>query len=703
MNYESTSHYSQNISFAPSTSYNPIVYNQNGNNFEYSANNLSAGYIENVSRPYVYPASTESNYTGFSSKSENNYYINTNIGASPSYNTYNIDHTYQSQIKPQEINNTYQQNNANNNIIYRKAKILPTKYLPIKFTQPKVINSTNEFSNTQPINISYTATNNLSQTVPDIESTQNIISTTRTTENNNFYISNPQISTHETPQISAQTNSSYLTEQIYTEPISSNLTSQNSYSQEISSYSNPQTSSYSSIQYNKYNYENQNEEQNINSQLARELVKFPENIDVNSYNNSATEINTNLNPINNIIINESDNLHQENEVIESNIDSYGESKPVLVSVNNNNYFMNEPETNQDQDDNPIYHSYIYKSPEITYRKNLFSPIQSPLANYETLSFNGDENLDIEEMLKLKEENKMFKQKISDLENKYAAEKAEAIKLRIEVDQLSPLKEKISEIDSLKAQLLELNKLKAKLNQLKPFKPHYEEINDNESKEEKYSVNRIQNVIESTETKTNEIKSALNEIENDEESEDEFGKIEFKDENEPEYVKGEIIHSLEELTMIIKKINTNNEKLTLNLLYKATADSDRAAVFHKKCDNAKSSIVLIETDKGRRFGGYTSVNWKGKGLNKKDVNSFVFSLDNMKIYKNIRGEKAIGCYPKFGPIFLGCQIRIYDEAFEKGGSTFKKGINFDTDEDYTLTGGDRVFKVKEIEVYEVIAQ
>jgi len=198
---------------------------------------------------------------------------------------------------------------------------------------------------------------------------------------------------------------------------------------------------------------------------------------VNSYTNSATEINTNLNPINNIIINENDNLHQENEVKESNIDSYEESKSVLVSASNNNYFMNEPETNQVQDDNPIYHSYIYKSPEITYRKNLFSPIQSPLANYETLSFNGDENLDIEEMLKLKEENKMFKQKISDLENKYTAEKAEAIKLRIEVDQLSPLKEKMSEIDSLKAQLLELNELKAKLNQLKPFKPHYEEINE----------------------------------------------------------------------------------------------------------------------------------------------------------------------------------------------------------------------------------
>ena len=76
---------------------------------------------------------------------------------------------------------------------------------------------------------------------------------------------------------------------------------------------------------------------------------------------------------------------------------------------------------------------------------------------------------------------------------------------------------------------------------------------------------------------------------------------------------------------------------------------------------------------------------------------------MKTYNNIPGDDAIGCYPKFGPIFLGCQIRIYDNAFKRGGTTFEKGLNYDTEEDYELTGGDRIFNVKEIEVYEVIPQ
>ena len=154
-------------------------------------------------------------------------------------------------------------------------------------------------------------------------------------------------------------------------------------------------------------------------------------------------------------------------------------------------------------------------------------------------------------------------------------------------------------------------------------------------------------------------------------------------------------------MLTRKINKDNKKLTLNLLYKATADSDRAAAFHAKCDEAQSSVVLVETDKGKRFGGYTSISWSGDCVDKKDPNAFVFSLDKMETYDNIPEEDAIGCYPKFGPIFLGCQIRIYDKAFSKGGTTFERGLNYDTKEDFELTGGERVFNVKEIEVYEVV--
>ncbi len=178
---------------------------------------------------------------------------------------------------------------------------------------------------------------------------------------------------------------------------------------------------------------------------------------------------------------------------------------------------------------------------------------------------------------------------------------------------------------------------------------------------------------------------------------------FEDKPQQICVKGDIIHNTDELELVTRKINKLNQKLTLNLLYKATADSDKASAFHSKCDEAKSTLVLVETDKGKRFGGYTSCSWSGDCVDKKDEDAFVFSLDKMQVYENIPGEDAIGCYPKFGPIFLGCQIRIYDNAFSKGGTTFEKGLNFNTEEDFELTGGERAFNVREIEVYEVIAQ
>jgi len=113
-----------------------------------------------------------------------------------------------------------------------------------------------------------------------------------------------------------------------------------------------------------------------------------------------------------------------------------------------------------------------------------------------------------------------------------------------------------------------------------------------------------------------------------------------------------------------------------------------------------TLVLIETDKDVRFGGFTTKSWQGNCVKKIDNNAFVFSLETNTIFDIIKNEPAIGCYPKFGPVFFGCQIRIYDDFFTKGGTTFEKGVNYNTQEDFELTGGLKEFKVKEIEVYSV---
>ena len=144
----------------------------------------------------------------------------------------------------------------------------------------------------------------------------------------------------------------------------------------------------------------------------------------------------------------------------------------------------------------------------------------------------------------------------------------------------------------------------------------------------------------------------------------------------------------------------NRNIYYNILYYAKADGDKASTFHKKCDKAKMSLVLIMDSFGNRFGGFTTRDWSGKCLQKKDNKTFIFSLDKNKIYGILPNQSAIGCYPNYGPIFFGCQIRVYDKFFTKGGTTYLKGANYATEEDYELTNGKQAYGIRELEVYEV---
>ena len=344
---------------------------------------------------------------------------------------------------------------------------------------------------------------------------------------------------------------------------------------------------------------------------------------------------------------------------------------------------------------------------------------------------------------LKAQNELYKKQLSEL-NSLRAQAAEVNNLRAQVAQLTPLKNQAQEMEDLKNQLIELNALKAKLQELNSVKSQLEELNYlrqqvgqmNILKQQLYELDSLRSRAsdnEALQKKVEELEKLKSEYEQEikvlkEEQRNsnisnvkrnyntesnmssakksagmESKQITFEDKPEQVTVKGDIIQNSDELELITRKINKSNQKITLNLLYKATADSDKAAAFHSKCDDAKSSIVLVETDQGKRFGGFTTCSWSGQCVDKKDEDAFIFSLDKMKTYNNIEGEDAIGCYPKFGPIFLGCQIRIYDNAFTKGGTTFERGLNYETEEDFELTGGERTFNVSEIEVYEVIVE
>jgi hypothetical protein len=460
--------------------------------------------------------------------------------------------------------------------------------------------------------------------------------------------------------------------------------------------------SYATEEYKTTNYKTQTQEefQTVNYGLVD--TKTKEDRNMNIYANNENIIN------NEYLINDYVEMPAEKKEITTNTEVIYENENKNI---NKEYYIKSPVHEEPKESFP--HAFIHHSPTIEKKAdvNILSPIQSPLSNFETQSFNQESTLyKLEnELFNLRAENESYKKQIQELD-RYKAEAAQAKELREQVEQLSPLKDQLEEIASLKAQLTELNELKLKIKELENLRNQVEQMTSNSIKKRKFKTLgkkgkktkitkkklELNENLESKKEELNEPEEKNTDLENNKD-------IVLEEKTEQTFVNGDIIQSIEELELIIRKINKASKKMTLNLIYKATADTDRAADFHKKCDEAKNTLVLVETDKGKRFGGYTSVSWKGKCIEKMDKEAFVFSLDKMKIYENIPGEKAIGCYPKFGPVFLGCQIRIYDRAFQKGGTTYEKGLNYKTTEDFELNGGERLFKVKDIEVYEVIPQ
>ena len=488
----------------------------------------------------------------------------------------------------------------------------------------------------------------------------------------------------------------------------------------------------------------------VNMEIKAEPA--PVEMNFENYTQNTTEINAQPTPVEMNFENYTQNTTEINAQptpVEMNFENYTQNtteinaQPTPVEMNFENYTQNtNNEVNYDQyqatetattttttqfdtQNNAQDERLVKLEGDTNSLKNEHQEIQAKLSNllnqvnsYKSQVESLEREKNSRELSALRAENAAIKQQLSEL-NSLRREAAEVQMLRSQVAQMDPLRRKAAELDSLRGQLNELNMLKSKVAELSGLQGQLSEINnlkaqisqmnlsqqnaqDDEKEMLKRKLQELENLKMQYEQEIKTLKGAKSSVVKESSGLEKTQHL-FEEKTQQISVKGDIIHNTEELELITRKINKSNKKITLNLLYKATVDSDKAKAFHDKCDQAQSSLVLIETDKGKRFGGFTTCSWAGECEEKKDEDAFVFSLDKMMTYENIQGEDAIGCYPKFGPIFLGCQIRIYDNAFSKGGTTFEKGLNYNTEEDYELTGGDRIFNVKEIEVYEVIAQ
>ncbi len=167
----------------------------------------------------------------------------------------------------------------------------------------------------------------------------------------------------------------------------------------------------------------------------------------------------------------------------------------------------------------------------------------------------------------------------------------------------------------------------------------------------------------------------------------------------------IIKTKEEVKELLNYICNGRER-QFNLLYTAKIEKNTKEDFHKYCDNKGSTIILVETTNGRRFGGFTSLSWKTNDSWVNDPCSFIFSLDNHKKYKLLLPQYSYYCGKDYGPHFGNSdQLGFYNGGSASGFLDAIHNMNFGTKtydipspEEITLTGS---YIMHKFEVYQVI--
>ena len=174
------------------------------------------------------------------------------------------------------------------------------------------------------------------------------------------------------------------------------------------------------------------------------------------------------------------------------------------------------------------------------------------------------------------------------------------------------------------------------------------------------------------------------------------------------ISSEIIKSIEEIELILKSVHNYNkfdDTPTIQAIFQSSSNGDSAQTFHKFCDGEPNVIVVIETNKGNRFGGFTTIGFNSDNEVKKDYYAFLFSFDLMKIYKSKSGKKNIFCKENFGPCFGDKDNKdlMISDNFSSNESFVGKcnGCFLNINQDYEINNGNSNFIVNKLEIFKLL--
>ena len=172
----------------------------------------------------------------------------------------------------------------------------------------------------------------------------------------------------------------------------------------------------------------------------------------------------------------------------------------------------------------------------------------------------------------------------------------------------------------------------------------------------------------------------------------------------------IIESKDNINFILDYIKKNDKTLNISkikLLFRGSRDGERTKTCHELCDNKQHVLIIMKSETGYIFGGYSKIGFKANKIleYKIDNNCFLFSLNLKKIYPVIKDKNVI-CHTRetSGLCFFG-SLMFYDYFMsKKDWPNLNKDIkqyfnNLETV--YEMNGGQEYFKCDELEVFQLL--
>ena len=170
--------------------------------------------------------------------------------------------------------------------------------------------------------------------------------------------------------------------------------------------------------------------------------------------------------------------------------------------------------------------------------------------------------------------------------------------------------------------------------------------------------------------------------------------------EKNFLESKIISENHEKELILKWINPKSN-IKLTLLFQSSRDGDRISTFYNKVSNKSSILIIIKSNYGYRFGGYTTLNFQNTNGNyKKDEKAFIFSIDKKKKYNNTQAQYAIYTYSNYFAFGGGNDICINDQFKTSNSSHCNFPHSYSGGEKNEFNGGNSNFTVIECEAYHV---